>query len=155
MTALKIAGEMFEIADKYAEGHNVSVNEANALNAVRRENIRNNQAKFIKANQELEKPESAKKMQNLIDKYAETYEFGLRAVREAVDPVTKVALRLARAAVRQTLKDNDLSKNEDYGKEWVEEKANAVIETQPYFREEAQRQVDAAKAQASIDLGLD
>jgi len=118
-----IQGHDFDFGEHpYAEGHTVTANEANALNQVRIENIRNNTASKIKAAAErqgvqpvdvnLDLPISdeadAPSLRQSILDYASGYVFGARAVRtaEPVDPIEREALKIARDTVRRALAAN-------------------------------------------------
>lgn len=118
---LTIQGHEFDFgAARYAEGHAVNANEANALNQVRLENIRNNTAAKIKkaaaeANVEpgavdLDKTTVADgdetiSLREAIKRYADAYEFGVRAVARAepIDPIDREAEKIAKEAVRSVL----------------------------------------------------
>lgn len=119
---ITIQGHEFDFgAARYAEGHVCSANEANALNQVRLENIRNNTASKIKkaAEDGKVKPEEVNldstqvtvgeetmSLREAIQRYADGYEFGARAVRSAepIDPVDREAERIAKEAIRAALK---------------------------------------------------
>jgi hypothetical protein len=116
---ITIQGHEFEFgAAKYAEGHVVTANEANALNQVRLENIRNNTAAKIKkaADEAGVEPsavnldaqfgdEAGATLRSVIQAYADNYEFGARAVARAepIDPIEREAMKIAKETVRKAL----------------------------------------------------
>lgn len=116
--SLTIAGVAFEISTPYAEGHSCTEAEAKALNQTRGENIRNNQAKAVKAVIEAaggmsgkDLPEiSADAMAELtsgVAAYDADYIFTLASVgggRKSKDPVEVEATKIARAAIMAHLK---------------------------------------------------
>jgi len=118
---LTIQGHEFDFgAARYAEGHQVNANEANALNQVRLENIRNNTASKIKAAATVQgvEPnavnldttmvtvgEDSVSLRAAIQAYADSYKFSARAVSRAepIDPVDREAERIAKEAIRSAL----------------------------------------------------
>ena len=115
--SLTIAGVAFEISTPYAEGHTCTEAEAKALNQTRGENIRNNQAKTVKAAIEAaggmngkELPDLSGAMPDLtaaVAAYDTDYVFTLASVgggRKSKDPVEVEANKIARAAIMAHLK---------------------------------------------------
>lgn len=118
---LTIAGIAFDVSTPYAEGHTCTEAEAKALNQTRGENIRNNQAKAVKAVIEAaggmqgengkDLPEigtdaMAELTANVAD-YDKGYVFTLASVgggRKSKDPVEVEANKIARAAIMAHLK---------------------------------------------------
>jgi len=152
MSNLQIAGTIFEVTSVYEAGHTLTENEAKALDQTRRENIRNNRAKFVK--EAVEAGTDFEDIQAQVTAYADGYEFGAVTRGTAMDPVEKLALTLARKEIRKTLKDSGVADNPEYDKDWIAEKAVEVIETQPYFMEEAGRQIEAKQEAAKLELSL-
>lgn len=112
----------FTIKAPYAAGpRELSAAEASTLNQVFGENIRNNAAGRIKAAAEKATKEgrefsidtetiaqedgTTKTLRQVIQEYADSYEFGVRAVRksEPVDPVEREAFRIAKQTVTEAL----------------------------------------------------
>lgn len=137
-----IQGKSFNVAPVYAEGHELTVNEAAALDQTRRENIRNNFATKVKVANE-DGTFDQETMQAELDEYAAAYIFGLRiGGGRILDPIGKTIRRLARAqvvealkAMNTVLKDVGAKQMNHYidgllSKEGVEEKLRAIAEAQ-------------------------
>ena len=158
---ITIQGHEFTIALPYAAGHVLTENEANALNQVRLENIRNNSAAKIKAAAKSAEPEikpedvdldgttvgegeNAMSLRASIEAYAEAYEFGARQAgtrAEPVDPVQREALRIAREAVLGALKAKGTKR-----KDVADDAFEAAVEryaARDEVQKEAQRRVKA------------
>lgn len=112
---ITIQGVIFPVTSPYAAGPcELSEAEANALNQVRAENIRNNFAsKMKKKRDELELDKDAPFPQEVVDGFAtelaaydESYEFTLASAgggRAPVDPIEKEAIKLAKSAIQAHL----------------------------------------------------
>lgn len=166
MSVTTIQGHEFDLgAAKFAEGHTCSANEANALNQVRLENIRNNTAARIKkaaADQKIEpsavnldttmvtEGEESISLRESIQRYADNYEFGARAVARAepIDPVDREAERIAKEAIRAALSAKKV-KVKDLPEGKFEEAVEAYA-ARPEVRKEAERRV---KQRANIGAG--
>ena len=164
--SLTIAGETFEIAAPYSEGHTLNAAEASVLNQTYAENIRNNAAGRIKAAKEqaeangttfsLDTPvggegeNATKTLRQLITEYAESYEFGVRVARasEPVDPVEREARAIAREAINTLLKDQGV-KRKDVDEAAYDE-AVSTHAKDPDIVKEAKRRVEA---RSKIGLG--
>lgn len=81
MTTITISGKKFEVSVPYKAGHTLTISEAAVLNQTYRENVRNNLAKMVKAY--LADGKSHESIQEQVDLYTKTYEFGARAVNPA------------------------------------------------------------------------
>ena len=115
---ITIAGLVFDVEDKYAEGHAVTANEAGALNQTRAENLRNNFASVVrKAQEEVNEgnPEGADPidlddeakaaLREEFAKVATAYEFGVRGGGVRItDPVEREAVRLAKEQIDAAIK---------------------------------------------------
>lgn len=86
----------YTIAQPFAEGHVCTANEANALNQLLSENVRNNFAPKV------EKSEVAPTQEDL-DNYVAGYQFGVRSVSSS-DPVEKVMRQLVERKLIEALK---------------------------------------------------
>lgn len=109
---ITIAGQLFEIADVYAEGHTINAMEAKALNQTRAENLRNNFASTVKEKQgEAESLTEAQvaELQAELTKYAETYEFSVSGGR-VTDPVEREAKRIAVEMIDGKIAEKGLSR---------------------------------------------
>lgn len=94
-TTITIAGRQFTATPIYAAGNVLTENEANALNQVRFENLRNNFAPKAK--------EGAS--QEDFDAYASSYQFGVRTGGGSrLDPVQAEAMSLAKDQIKAALK---------------------------------------------------
>ena len=146
---------IFEILRPYSEGHVCGKAEAIALNQVFAENVRNNCNKMVKTTREKAgeaglTPEAAAELHKAIADYASKYRFAERGQRIAIDPAEKEALKLAAAAYRAAL----LNKGHDpksIDKDVFENNVQKLVESRPWYREEAARRIAAASA-ASADL---
>lgn len=156
--SLTIAGESFNVADKFNEGHTLTANEAAAMNQLFRENVRNNfAAKVTKAKEANAFDLSA--FQAQLDTYASTYEFGVRVTRgggtgSKSDPVAKEAFNLALEAVKNAIK----AKGHTVGKngvplEQVKAKAAELAQdpSKPYL-EAARKRVEEMQSIAGQSL---
>lgn len=93
----------YTIAQPFAEGHVCTANEANALNQLLSENVRNNFAPKV------EKSEVAPTQKDL-DNYVAGYQFGIRSVNSA-DPVEKVMRQLVERKLIEALKARGKNKS--------------------------------------------
>jgi len=161
---ITIAGQVFTVPVRYAEGHVLTAGEASALNQTYHENLRNNFASNVKAarvvpaeteggeagSRELSESDVAA-LQAKLDEYAAEYQFGVRAAgssRAPVDPVEREAISLAKDAVRAALKKQD--KKADA--EQVATLAALLVEKNPQFRIVAAQRIEASKAVAGASL---
>lgn len=159
MRQITIQGLIFEVDDKYAEGHSVTANEASALNQTRAENLRNNFAAKVKeAKDEVGEGNelSDKDVATLraeFTKLVEAYEFGIRGGGVRItDPVQKEARRLATERVHTAIK-------EKYGKLDAVSKDNITnlidnLAAREDIQALAKANIAAAQSLA-VDLNLD
>ena len=115
---ITIAGLVFDVEDKYAEGHAVTANEAGALNQTRAENLRNNFASVVRKAQEeanADTPEGSdpvalddaavEALRAEFTTVAGAYEFGVRGGGIRItDPVEREANRLAKEQIDAAIK---------------------------------------------------
>ncbi len=151
---ITIAGHPFHAPVPYSEGHQLRANEANALNQVFHENLRNNFAKKVKD----AKDSGAFDHQALQDsflEYARNYQFGVRALGgggASADPVETEALALARGDVRQMLTKSG-KKIKDYPKEKLDAAYAAQLEKhRERYIEAARERIRIKQEAASADL---
>ena len=163
---ITIQGHVFDVEDKYEEGHVITPTEAGALNQTRAENMRNNFASVVKAAQVEARKEqnldtdaevtlSDATLATLREEFVEAvaaYEFGSRGsgVR-LVDPVQREARRLATDAVHNAIKAK-------HGKLDAVPKDEIAKLIEGYAQKEdvqalAKQNLDAAKALA-VNLGV-
>lgn len=130
MTQVTIAGVQLEIKAPYAEGHALNAAEASVLNQTFLENVRNNAAGKIKAAKAKaeaagatfsvdapiggEGEDAAKTLRQVIEDYANTYQFGVRTVRasEPVDPVEREARAIAKDVVAKALREKGIKRKD-------------------------------------------
>lgn len=153
---ITIKNELFIVPTPYAEGHVLTANEANALNQTYHENLRNNFASAVTAALQDAKagtaPFNRDALQAALDEYIAEYEFGSRRQGSvAVDPVTKIALRIARDLVKKALIKQEKSVK-DYSAEQIAALAEGVLAKHPHIRESAQQEYDIKKAAAATVL---
>ena len=94
---ITIAGSVFNVPVRYEEGHELTANEAAALNQTFHENLRNNFAKRVdsrKENGELDS-DVKEELQSELDSYADEYEFGGPRGGAVRDPVMSEAMKMA------------------------------------------------------------
>lgn len=95
MTNITIAGRQFAVTPRYSAGHTLTENEANALNQVLFENLRNNFAAKAKEGQ----------TQEQFDEYAASYQFGVRTGGGSrQDPVQAEAMSIARDQIKAVIR---------------------------------------------------
>lgn len=136
-------GRSFTFPKRYAEGDTLDANEANALNGLLCENIRNNFAKHADNEAGL----SDEELNAKFAEYAENYDFAGRrqSTKAPVDPVAKEAHKIAAAKIDAALRAKGTSrKNLAEGK--FEGLVAELIAKYPAITEEAQRRVESAKA---------
>jgi len=152
MPQITIAGQTFEAPDKYAEGHELNQNEADALNQTYHENLRNNFAKKVKDG--MEAGVGLEVLQQQFAEYAAAYEFGVRTGGGGGprDPVMTEAMNMARAIIRNALKTKG-KKVSDYAASAINEKAKELVASKPEIMEAAKKRVAETQAAASDDLG--
>lgn len=152
-TSITIQNRTFVVPQPYAEGHVLTAGEASALNQVLAENLRNNFASQIKrAAEDKENPRVLEQAD--LDKYAESYKFGVRTggTKVIVDPVLKEATKMAEVAVKNALKKRgtDLKTVSD---ENFDELVQGVLAKNPTFMEQA-KIIVAARAGAVGDIDI-
>jgi len=160
---ITIQGINFTSPRPYLEGHVITAGEANALNQVLAENLRNNFAakikKIVEGNAEKQKKGEqldALPTQADFDKYVAEYKFGERAVggaREVLDPIEREARNMARTAITEALKKKG-TKVKDLAEGKLEELIKGALEKHPKFREQAKAIVEARKAATEVIDGL-
>lgn len=107
-----VAGMTLLMPQPFAEGYALLANEANAMNQLLTENLRNNIAGKMKAAEKEGKAWSETEAQAQLDTYAATYQFGARVggIR-SVDPVLRIMEQLAEGKVRELLKTKGIKLN--------------------------------------------
>jgi hypothetical protein len=150
---IQIQGENFTFAPPYAEGHVLNGAEANQLNQVYGENMRNNFAKKVKEAKEAGSFDLAT-FQAQFDKYADKYEFGARVGGGGGgrrDPVKSEAIAIASDKVRDALKKG--GKNlKDYSAKQVREAAEKLLARDSSIMELARQRVAENQAVATESL---
>lgn len=144
---LVIQGQVFTISAPYSAGPvTLSENEAQALNGLRGENIRNNfAAKMKKAQEDGEAPLG----QEALSAYDAQYQFGVRSAGKLPqDPIEKEAWKLAELAVKKALADRG-TKLKELPEGKLDELVAQTLEKRPHFRAQAKTVVEARKAAAA------
>lgn len=153
---LLIQGETFSIPEPYGEGHVMTAGEANQLNQVLAENIRNNFAKKVSDAKEAGTLDGAA-MQRELDQYAQGYEFGVRraggGAARITDPVKREALRIAKDAIKDALVKQG-KKPSDYTAAQINEKAEQVVRDKPKYMEMARQRLAELSAVQAEDADL-
>jgi len=153
---IRINQYFFGIGSKYRAGHELTQNEADALNGLRAENIRNNVKRWIDeatrglAPGELLTPDAISSLQDKVSEYARDYEFGPRG--EPKGGIRKTAfeielLAIATARVEEQARSMDITLSEEGFQEAVESQMKLAIVV-----EEARRRVSARQELAQQAL---
>lgn len=154
MEQITIAGKEFNVPLRYEEGHELTAGEASALNQTYHENIRNNLSKRVKEAEEAGAFDHAE-FQKTVDKYAEEYQFGIRAAGtggRTTDPVMSEAMRIAKKQIGELLKKNG-KKASDYTTETINGAAKALLAKDSAIMDLARQRVAEQQSLASADLG--
>lgn len=155
---ITISKQVLTVISPYSEGHTLTAEEANVLNQTLAENLRNNFAPRVKAVVDEAEKNGAEvdvaALQAELDEYIAGYSFGVRRGGGAVvvDPVKKIALGLARDAVKKALVAKGKSLK-DYTAETIADLAEGVLERNPSYMESAASIHAQKKAAAAISLG--
>lgn len=153
---IRIDQYAFAISTKYRAGHELSQNEADALNGLRAENIRNNvkrkvdEAKKDLLPGELLTPDALSALQDYVSEYARDYEFGPKS--EPKGGIRKTAfeielLAIAQARVEEQARQMEITLSEEGFAEAVESQMKLAI-----VIEEARRRVSARQELAQQAL---
>lgn len=148
-TQITIAGKTFNAPQPYAAGHELTANEASALNQTYAENLRNNFASKVKEADEAGSFDQDV-FQSKFDEYADEYEFGVRTGGGRTgDPVQAEAMSICRELVRKAIVKQG-KKLADYSAAKITELAKAQLaksddpKTQQIYAT-AKTRVEAAK----------
>lgn len=153
---ITISGFSIALPIRFVEGHVCSANEAKALQQTFTENVRNNMAKLVAkakadAGPDGLSPEATAELHGKITDYAISYQFAARQRAEPVDPIEREARKLARQAYVDALKGKGIDPK-TIDADALAEKVDWILENRSWYREEAQRRHDAAKASAGASL---
>lgn len=146
----------YSIALPYEEGHVVSANEANALNQLLKENVRNNIAAKNKARIEYKNEAGEVDPQEVytqeeFDAYVSGYEFGVRPASSSVkyDSVTKVARKNIENALLKKLNITKKAIDADT----LDAKVTEIFEAKKeVYLEKARVYIAAMEAAADVSL---
>lgn len=144
---IRIAQYAFSVPLRYRAGHELSQNEADALNGLRAENIRNNVKRKVDEAQrglqpgELLTPDALSALQDYVSAYAAEYEFGPKA--EPKGGIRKTAfeielLAIATSRVEEQARSLGIALSEEGLAEAIESQMKLAIVV-----EEARRRVSA------------
>lgn len=159
---ITIKGLQFVVPAPYTEGHVLKANEASVLNQTLAENLRNNFAGTVA--DEIEKVGSPDKvdlnaLQAALDAYVVEYDFGVRRAgagggQPKLEPRVRIARDLAKAKVREQIRKAG-HKVTAFSAEKIADLAMSLVEKNPFFLEEADRQIKAQQAAAAdtIEIG--
>lgn len=141
--SVTIQGHLFTMSAPYKVGHVLTAGEAQALNQLRAENVRNNFAARMKA--------AAEKGQSLgqseLTAYDESYAFQVGAgggPRGPADPVTDLARRLALHDVKGAIRAGGL-KVKDFSSEKLESLIDDALAQRPEYMKAAAKAIAAQK----------
>lgn len=152
---LTIEDVALKVIAPFATGHVLSEREAAVLNQTFRENIRNNMATAVKKLKEAGSSEAA--IQEALDKYTLSYEFGVRkaggGVGRTTDPVVSEARKIARERVTAAIKAKGY-KIKAVPAEQVTAYINQLLAKDPSIMEKAKAIVALAKDAGQEELDL-
>jgi len=140
----------------FTEGYTLKTLEADQLNQVLHENIRNNFAKTVeKALKEQGDDFDQEALQRQLNEYLEEYEFGARrgGTFRAADPIEAEAMNIARDLVKEGLKRRGV-KLKDFSPADITAEAIRAIEKYPQITTQAEESV-AARRKAADGIQLD
>ena len=135
------AKKIFSIPMPFEAGHVCTQNEANALNQLLAENVRNNIAGKLKKDTDVTQEE--------FDAYVASYDFGVRAV-STKDPVEKIIRELVESKINAQLAAKGMSKKSMSAEQYDEAVENAIAANREVLQARA-RQILEMKA---IDLTI-
>lgn len=138
---ITVKNKIFSIPTPFAAGHVCTQNEANALNQLLAENVRNNIAGKMKAGADID--------QAAFDSYVASYDFGVRAV-STKDPVEKIIRELVETKINQQLAAKGISRKA-MSTEQYNEAVEAAIEANREVLQARAREILALRA---VDLTL-
>jgi hypothetical protein len=145
---ITIAEKTFSVPMPYVAGHQLTEGEADQLNQVLHENIRNNYAKKVKDAVTGSTFDQAT-MQSELDDYSVSYEFGVRSGGGRIsDPIEREAMTIAKELVKAKIREKG-GKVADYKAADITELAEGVVARYPEIMEQARIRVEAAKSSAS------
>lgn len=147
--ALVVQGVTLHVPSPYTGGHVMSQGEADAMNQLFAENMRNSFSKKVKAAQEKAEgqplsTEILAELQAQMDTYTAAYSFdggGRQRAPRVVDPVERKLHKMAEQAVVVMLNSKGYQKSQ-ISKENFQSLVDTVIATQPQLREDAARAVE-------------
>ena len=151
---ITIQGQVFKVPLRYKAGDVLKENEAGALNQTFHENLRNNFASKVRDGVEANVP--IETIQQQLDDYANDYQFGVRTGGGGYrgDPVTTLAMNIARDLVRQVIKKKGLDP-EDWPASKVSLAAKQLLDSQGESGSivaTARKQIEAEKAAGAAAL---
>jgi hypothetical protein len=151
---ITIQGQAFRVPLRYKAGDVLKENEAGALNQTFHENLRNNFASRVRDGVEANVP--IETLQQQLDDYANDYQFGVRTGGGGYrgDPVTTLAMNIARELVRQVIKKKGLDA-EDWPASKVSLAAKQLLDSQGENGSvitTARKQIEAEKAAGAAAL---
>lgn len=149
---------VLKVISPFKEGDVLTPEQAAVLNQTLAENLRNNFAGRVKEVKEAAGGAAGVDLVSLqkeLNEYTKEYTFGARrAAGIAVNPVERIALSLAKPAVKQALVKAGKDPK-SYTAEQLTELAKGALAKYPHFMEQAQKMYDAKKAagaEALIDI---
>lgn len=147
--SITIASRVFTVTNPFAEGHVLNGPQADALNQVFHENIRNNLAKKLEGLSDTD-------AQTKVTEYENTYEFGVRTGGGGGprDPIHTEAMRIAREAVKRGLQRKGVKISGDgaIGAKEITAYAEKALAKHPEWLDTAKATVEANRAAAGQAL---
>lgn len=143
MEQITIEGHAFNVPMRYAEGHECSAGEAQALNQLFHGYLRNNFAQRVKTAL-ARGPFDREALQEELDRYANTYQFGVRARRSPgsrSDPAFAEALKMVDSQLRrQGIKPNAYTPAQK--RQYIIDRPNILAKARRRLEEEGQLDLD-------------
>lgn len=153
---ITISGHVFNVDNRYEEGHELTANEAAALNQTYHENLRNNFAKKVEEQKNgadrIEDQRVLANLQDQLDKYAAEYEFGVRTAGGYTrDPVMAEAMKMAKDRALESMRKKGI-KRKDVEASAITERAKKILAKNPSIMDLARERVSQLQAMATADL---
>lgn len=146
-------GYTIKVPKPYSEGHELRENEAEAMNQVYAENIRNNITTRIKRMIDNGDTVDQETVDQMVQEYVQTYDFGTRAsAGPRLSAEEKKARSLAKDAVKKKIRDAEDQDLKDFTNERLDELALEALEKNPHIRDKAK---EILAAQQEVTSGLE
>lgn len=148
---ITISGETFTVPTRYVAGHVLTAAEATALDQLYQNNLRNNFTKRV-TDAQANGGFDLNALQEELDRYATTYEFGKRRTKAStIDPAMVEARKIARQQIRLWVEASG-KKLADYKPSAISSLEKKLIDMDPSILRQARVNIEVKKAAAEKDL---